>query len=156
MIAAAADNGEGIAGIAFPAELLVAKVVRPDGTISPEAEAKAIRWAADNGARVINLSLGGLRDPIHRDRDTFSEVEARAISYAYSKGAVLVAAVGNGDEAPKSPWPYASYPAALPHVLGVSALDRRRARCRRSRTATRSTTTSPRRESGSSRRCRGR
>ena len=35
---------------------------------------------------------------------------------------MLVAAVGNGDEAPKSPWPYASYPAALPHVLGVSAL----------------------------------
>ena len=122
VIAAAADNGEGIAGIAFPAELLVAKVVRSDGTISPEAEAKAIRWAADNGARVINLSLGGLRDPIHRDRDTFSDVEARAVSYAYSKGAVLVAAVGNGDEAPKSPWPYASYPAALPHVLGVSAL----------------------------------
>ena len=122
VIAAAADNGEGIAGIAFPAELLIAKVVRSDGTISPEAEAKAIRWAADNGARVINLSLGGLRDPIHRDRDTFSEVEARAVSYAYSKGAVLVAAVGNGDEAPKSPWPYASYPAALPHVLGVSAL----------------------------------
>ena len=110
VIAAAADNGEGIAGIAFPAELLIAKVVRPDGTISPEAEAKAIRWAADNGARVINLSLGGLRDPIHRDRDTFSEVEARAVSSAYSKGAVLVAAVGNGDEAPKSPWPYASYP----------------------------------------------
>jgi subtilisin family serine protease len=35
---------------------------------------------------------------------------------------VLVAAVGNGDEAPQSPWPFASYPAALPHVLGVSAL----------------------------------
>ena len=64
LIAAAADNGEGIAGIAFPAQLLIAKVVRSDGTISPEAEAKAIRWAADNGARVINLSLGGLRDPI--------------------------------------------------------------------------------------------
>ena len=36
--------------------------------------------------------------------------------------AVLVAAVGNSDEAPQTPWPYASYPAALPHVLGVSAL----------------------------------
>lgn len=122
VIAAAADNGQGIAGVAFPAELLIAKVVRNDGTISPDAEAKAIRWAADNGARVINLSLGGLRDPIHRDRDTFSDAEARAVAYAYSKGAVLVAAVGNGDEAPKSPWQYASYPAALPHVLGVSAL----------------------------------
>jgi hypothetical protein len=37
---------------------------------------------------------------------------------------VLVAAVGNGDEAPRTPWPYASYPAALPHVIGVSALTR--------------------------------
>lgn len=122
LIAATADNGSGIAGIAPPAELLIAKVVRSDGTIEPEAEARAIRWAADNGARVINLSLGGLRDPHHRERDTYSEAEARAIEYAYSKGAVLVAAVGNADEAPKSPWQYASYPAALPHVLGVSAV----------------------------------
>src|SRR5207248_539397 len=38
--------------------------------------------------------------------------------------AVLVAAVGNGDEAFSQPWPYASYPAALPHVIGVSALTR--------------------------------
>ncbi len=37
---------------------------------------------------------------------------------------MLVAAVGNGDEAPSQPWPYASYPAALPHVVGVSALTR--------------------------------
>ena len=36
---------------------------------------------------------------------------------------MLVAAVGNGDEAPREPWPYASYPAALPHVIGVGALD---------------------------------
>ena len=62
-IAAEMNNGVGIAGIAFPAQLLVAKVVRSDGTIALEAEAKAIRWAADSGARVINLSLGGLRDP---------------------------------------------------------------------------------------------
>ena len=37
---------------------------------------------------------------------------------------MIVAAVGNGDQAPKTPWPYASYPAALPHVVGVSALAR--------------------------------
>ncbi len=36
----------------------------------------------------------------------------------------MVAAVGNGDDAPAEPWPFASYPAALPHVLGVSALAR--------------------------------
>ena len=62
-IAAALDNAEGIAGVGFPVELLVAKVVRPDGSISVEDEAEAIRWAVDNGALVINLSLGGVRDP---------------------------------------------------------------------------------------------
>ena len=122
IIAASLDNGQGIAGIAFPAQLLIAKVVRADGTIAPEAEAKAIRWAADNGARVINLSLGGLRNPRDLKQDTYSAAEQDAVSYAYAKGAVVVAAVGNGDQAPTSPWDFASYPAALPHVIGVSAL----------------------------------
>jgi stage II sporulation protein D len=122
VIAAAAGNGQGIAGIAFPAELIVAKVVGADGTIDPEVEARAIRWAVDEGARVINLSLGGLRDPADPKRDTFSAAERSAIEYAYSQGAVVVAAVGNGDQAPSTPWPYASYPSALPHVIGVSAV----------------------------------
>ncbi len=122
LIAAALGNGQGIAGIAFPAQLLIAKVVRSDGTISPVAEAKAIRWAVDRGAQVINLSLGGLRDPRDRRLDTFSPLERDAIDYAYAHGVVLVAAVGNGDQAPRSPWDFASYPAALPHVVGVSAL----------------------------------
>jgi subtilisin family serine protease len=122
--AAAANNSQGIAGIALPAQLLVAKVVRADGTISLEGEAKAIRWAADEGARVINLSLGGLRDPRHPSRDTYSPLEAAAVDYATSKGALVIAAVGNSDQAPVSPWPFASYPAALPHVVGVSSLGR--------------------------------
>ena len=121
----AGDLGtSGIVGIAWTAQLLIAKVVTPDGTIPLVAEAAAIRWAADNGARVINLSLGGVRDPQNLSHDTYSPLEASAVAYAYSKGALLVAAVGNGDEAPSSPWPYASYPAALPHVIGVSALTR--------------------------------
>jgi subtilisin family serine protease len=123
VIAANLDS-EGIVGLAYTSQLLVAKVVKPDGTIPLAAEAAAIRWAADNGARVINLSLGGVRDPVHLNRDTFSQLEANAVAYAYAKGAVLVAAVGNGDEAFSQPWPYASYPAALPHVIGVSALTR--------------------------------
>jgi subtilisin family serine protease len=122
MIAAALNNNEGIAGIAFPAQLVVAKIARSDQTIDVRDEAAAIRWAADMGARVINLSIGGLRDPFNSRRDTFSRLEAKAIEYAVRKGAVLVAAVGNSDEAPQTPWPYASYPAALPHVIGVSAL----------------------------------
>jgi len=120
IIAANSGNAQGIAGIALSAQLLIAKVVRPDGTISPLAEAKAIRWAADQGARVINLSLGGLRSPNTKE-DTYSTIEQDAVEYAYAKGAVLVAAVGNGDQAPQTPWRFASYPSALPHVIGVSA-----------------------------------
>ncbi len=123
-IAASLDNSQGIAGIAFTAELLVAKVVRSDGTISPEAEARAIRWAVDHGAQVINMSFGGVRDPADRSRDTYSPLEAAAVQYAVSKGALVVAAVGNADSAPEEPWGYAGYPAALPHVLGVSSVAR--------------------------------
>jgi subtilisin family serine protease len=121
-IVAANLDSQGIVGIDYTAQLLVAKVVKPDGTIPLAAETAAIRWAADSGARVINLSIGGVRDPVHSNRDTYSQAEADAIAYAYARGAVVVAAVGNGDEAFSEPWPYASYPAALPHVLGVGAL----------------------------------
>jgi hypothetical protein len=123
LIAARLD-GVGMAGLAFPAQLLIAKVVRPDGTVPLDAEARAIRWAADRGARVINLSLGGVRNPIDPVGDGYSPLEAAAVRYAVRKGAVVVAAVGNADHAPEQPWRYASYPAALPHVLGVSALER--------------------------------
>jgi subtilisin family serine protease len=102
--------------------LLIAKVVKPNGEIPLAAETAAIKWAADSGARVINLSLAGQRDPVHLDRDTYSQEEADAVAYANAKGALVVAAVGNSDDASGQPWPYASYPAALPHVLGVSAL----------------------------------
>ena len=60
-IVAARQNAEGIAGISWPAGLLIAKVVDNDGQISLESEVRAIRWAADRGARVINMSLGGIR-----------------------------------------------------------------------------------------------
>jgi thermitase len=123
-IAAATNNAMGIAGVGFPANLLVAKIVRSDGTISPDAEAAAIRWAVDNGARVINMSFGGVRDPRNPDGDTYSPLEAAAVRYAVSLGVLVVAAVGNADSAPAEPWGYAGYPAALPHVLGVSALAR--------------------------------
>ena len=124
IVAAAIDNGEGIAGIAFPAELVIAKVVDEEGSISPQAEASAIRWAVDQGARVVNLSLGGTRNPHSLALDSYSEPEHRAIEYARSKGVVVVAAAGNGDQAPSIPWRYASYPAALPHVIGVGAVAR--------------------------------
>ncbi len=122
LIAAQTNNAQGIAGMALGSQLLIAKVVRANRQVLLEAEAQAIRWAVENGARVINLSLGGLRDPRDPSRDTYSALEAAAVRYAYTHGVVVVAAVGNGDQAPTSPWRYASYPAALPHVIGVSAL----------------------------------
>jgi subtilisin family serine protease len=122
LIAAGVDNGIGIAGLAPSAELLVAKVVTRSRAIPVEAEAKAIRWAVEHGARVINMSLGGARDPLDPSSDTYSRLEADAIAYAVSNGAVVVAAVGNSPEG-QTPGKYASYPAALPHVLGVSAMN---------------------------------
>jgi hypothetical protein len=123
-IAAATGNRVGIAGMAPSAKLLVAKAAYPDGSVSTRAEAQAIRWAVDRGARVINLSLAGVRAPESKSLDTFSADEAAAVAYATAQGAVVIAAVGNGDDAPSAPWPYASWPAALPHVLGVGALSR--------------------------------
>ncbi len=113
----------GIVGMAYASQLLVAKVVKPDGSIPLTAESDAIRWAADSGRegdqpqprrpprpaapeQRLLLAARGERDRATRSR--------RASS--------IVAAVGNSDEAPSSPWNYASYPAALPHVIGVSAL----------------------------------
>ena len=123
-VIAALHDAKGTAGIAFGSKLLVGKVVRADGTVSLEAEVSAVRWAVDSGARVINLSLGGVRDPLNPERDTYSPLEAAAIEYAVERGVVVVAAVGNADQAPTRPWPFASYPSALPHVIGVSALAR--------------------------------
>jgi subtilisin family serine protease len=125
LIAARTNDGIGIAGLAPPAQLVIAKVVGAQGSIPVEAEAKAVRWAVAKGARVINMSLSGPRDPTNPSRDTYSKLEADAVAYAVSKGVLVVAAVGNSDQSPAQPWPYASWPAALPHVLGVSALSRR-------------------------------
>jgi subtilisin family serine protease len=72
---------------------------------------RAIRYAADNGADIINMSWGGLED---------SEFIRESLEYAYSKGCVLVAAAGNVTSDYAS-LPY--YPAAYPEVLAVAATD---------------------------------
>ncbi|HEX3453606.1 MAG TPA: S8 family serine peptidase [Gaiellaceae bacterium] len=122
-IAGALDTG-GIVGLAYDSQLVVAKVVAADGTIPIKAEAAGIRWAVNQGAKVVNLSFGAVRDTSNRALDAYSKVEADAVEYAVKKGAVVVAAVGNADEAYATPWPFASWPSALPHVIGVGALTR--------------------------------
>jgi thermitase len=121
---AGALNQAGVVGLAFKSQLLVAKVVAADGTIPLKAEAAGIRWAVNQGARVVNLSFGAVRDPGVPSLNSYSKVEAAAVAYAVKKGAVVVAAVGNSDDAYTTPWPFASWPSALPHVIGVGALTR--------------------------------
>ncbi len=121
-IAGALDNGEGIAGVGIPVQLVVAKVTDGGSGISVANEANAIRWAVDQGAQVVNLSLGGPRDPTNPKRDSYSALEHAAVEYAVAHGVVVVAAAGNCT-ATACPEQYASYPAALPHVLGVGALN---------------------------------
>ena len=106
-IAQSTNNGYGVAGIAYEASLMPLKVLgNAGGTVADIAE--AIKFAADNGADVINMSLGGPGE---------SQLLEEAINYAHQKGVVLVAAAGNANQNA------ASYPARFPHVIGVAALD---------------------------------
>jgi len=106
--AAVTDNGTGVAGVSWGARLLPVKVLDASGNGTTLGVAAGIVWAADHGAQVINLSLGG----------TFqSSVLEDAVNYAYGKGILLVAAAGN--QASNVPF----YPAAFDHVLSVAATD---------------------------------
>jgi SpoIID/LytB domain protein len=127
IIAAQVGNHFGIAGIDPAVKLLDLRVVGPDGSVDPTDEAAAITYAVQTAKTagvplVINLSLGGTRDPIHPADDEYSPEEQAAINAAYKSGAVLVAPTGNSDGG-ETFYPYASYPAALQHVIGVSAED---------------------------------
>ncbi|MBE9076236.1 peptidase S8 [Romeria aff. gracilis LEGE 07310] len=107
-IAQSTNNGYGVAGIAYEANLMPLKVLSAQGFGNVADITEAIRFAADNGADVINMSLGG---------GGASELMQEAVEYAHSKGVVIVAAAGN--ESSQS----ASYPAKYRHVIGVSAFD---------------------------------
>jgi hypothetical protein len=85
LAAGSATNGEGIAGVGGEARLTTIKA-SAEGLFTDFETASAIAYAVDNGAKIVNLSLGGSRP---------SPVEQRAIAYAVAKDVLLVAAAGN-------------------------------------------------------------
>ncbi len=105
IVAARSDNGLGGAGLCPRCSIMPVKVAAADGAASEANVASGITWAADHGARVINLSLGG----------TYGATVAGAVSYARSKGVLVAAAAGNDGNS--NPF----YPAANPGVLSVAA-----------------------------------
>lgn len=113
-IAQTTNNGIGVAGIAYNVSLMPVKVLGADGSGSISGIANGIRWAADHGAHVINMSLGTSASPL------LLTALQDAVRYAHGKGVLLVAASGNAGAA--SPM----YPAAYPEVIAVGAtkLDR--------------------------------
>jgi serine protease len=106
-IAQTTNNGMGTAGLAYCATLMPIKVLSRQGFGSTANVAEGIRYAADEGAQVINLSLGG---PIR------SQILEDAVNHALAKGVVIVAAAGNSGRS-------VGYPAAYPGVIAVSATD---------------------------------
>ncbi len=108
IIGAATGNGLGIAGLASNVKIMPLKVLNSSGTGFDADIVDAIYYAVDNGAKVINMSLGS---------SGYSYADADAIGYARNKGVVVVAASGNDSGNVRS------YPAAFPSVISVGATD---------------------------------
>jgi subtilisin family serine protease len=104
VLGAAGNNGTGAAGICWSCRILPVKVLGADGGGSYSDIAEGIRYAADRGADIVNLSLGGSDD---------SQLLRDAVNYAVAKGALVIAAAGNSGRTAKH------YPAAFPAVLAV-------------------------------------
>jgi thermitase len=103
--AAVTNNALGIAGTAPEASILPVRVLNNSGSGTIANVAAGIMYAADQGAQVINISLGG---------SSGSTALQQAVQYAWNKGSVLVAAAGaSGSTTP-------TYPAAYPEVIAVA------------------------------------
>jgi thermitase len=114
-IAAKANNGIGVAGVAFNADLVICKALGgPLGTGSTADVANCINWVASQGAKVISMSLGGGASTTLQN--------AVASAWNNGNGAVIVAAAGNDGDATLN------YPAAYAQVVSVAATDNRDAR----------------------------
>jgi len=115
-VVAAARNGVGTVGLAPGAQILPVRVIAPDGTGWSSAVAAAVRWSHDQGADVINLSLGST--------GPLPQMLSDAVDYATSdtsggrRPSVVVAAAGNSGTSGAPVWP-----AVLPRVVAVGATD---------------------------------
>lgn len=108
IIGANTNNGVGVAGVAWNVKILPVKVLDSSGSGPDSVIIAGINWAASNGARVINMSLGG---------DGDDSLLHDAVKAAVAKGVVVVAAAGNtGVNVPH-------FPASYPEVLSVAATD---------------------------------
>ncbi|MEV7687994.1 type VII secretion-associated serine protease mycosin [Streptomyces bungoensis] len=116
-------HADGVMGVAPEARILPVRVILEDGdsargkarTTRGGALADGIRWAADHGADVINLSLGDDSSSAHPEPS-----EDEAVQYALKKGVVVVASAGNGGDKGD----HVSYPAAYPGVIAATAVDK--------------------------------
>lgn len=118
-----AGDADGVMGIAPEAKVLPVRVILEDSdpartkarTTRGNALADGIRWAADHGADVINLSLGDDSASAHPE-----PAEDEAVQYALKKGVAVVASAGNGGDKGD----HVSYPAAYPGVIVATAVDK--------------------------------
>lgn len=106
--AAVSNNGAGIAGVSWRARIMPVKVLNSAGGGTFANVAAGITWAADHGAHIINLSVGGVSSSI---------VLQNAITYAAGQGVLIIAAVGNAGGN------LIFYPAAYPNVIAVGSTD---------------------------------
>ncbi len=105
-IAQTTNNETGVAGIAYNSTIMPVKVLDKRGSGSFDDIAEGIYWATDNGADIINMSLGGASD---------LEILEDAVNYAWNNGVVVVCAAGNDGVSS------AFYPAAYTNSISVSA-----------------------------------
>ncbi len=108
IIGARGNNGVGVAGILWTAQLMPVRVLDNSGTGTMADVAEGIAWAADNGAKIENMSLGGTGA---------SSILEDAVNYAYGLGVLIVASAGNdGTET-------VQYPCRYDNVVCVAATD---------------------------------
>jgi len=106
-IAQTTNNGIGVAGLAFGVSIMPVKVLGADGLGWMDTVAEGVYYAVNNGAHVINLSLGG---------DSGPQTLADALDYAHDQEVVVIASAGNSG--PTGP---DQYPAAYPSTIAVGA-----------------------------------